>query len=106
MRGKIFKEFTYNKMDEIYSFVRNSLYDFDSMGVHKEKIRILMPDSVKYIMKHYYFRAVQYRTPEEQLKEARYCDIEVYPHYKNEIVVYCTEFDSHKELDQPKILEL
>lgn len=66
----------------------------------------IMPDSFKYIMQNYYRRPTYFQTAEEQFREAKIFDIEVYPHYKNEIVVYCTKFDLYEGLDQPKIFEL
>lgn len=106
MKNKILKVLTYDQLDDIFNFVRHALYQFEEMDLHKEEIKILMPDSVKRMMQNYYRRPPYCQTPEEQLKEAKLYDIEVYPHYKNEIVVYCTKFDLYESLDQPKIFNL
>ena len=106
MESKILKEVTFEKLDQIFNFVRHSLYQFEELNVRKEDMRVLMPDSFKYIMQNYYRRPTYFQTAEEQFREAKIFNIEVYPHYKNEIVVYCTKFDLYEGLDQPKIFEL
>jgi hypothetical protein len=105
MQSKIIN-MTYDKLDEIFRFVRYSLYQFENMRLHKEDIRILMPESINYMMQNYYGIVTNYQTIVEQLRGGKLYDIEVYPHYKNEIVVYCKKFEIHEELDQPKILVL
>lgn len=106
MAIKMIKEIKFEQLDNIFKFVRHSLYQFQEQNVRNEDLRVLMPDTIKTCMQHYYRRPIDYQTPEHQLREAKIFDIEVYPHYKNEIVVYCTKFDLYKELDQPKIFEL
>jgi len=106
MAGKVLHEISLEKLDEIYNFVSLSIYQLKKLNLRNEDIKILMPNWFKFVMEHSYTRYTYYRTAEQQLIEAKFFDIEVYPHFKNEIVVYCKEFHLNKELDQPKIFEI
>lgn len=64
MEGKILKEVTFEKLDQIFNFVRHSLYQFEELNVRKEDMRVLMPDSFKYIMQNYYRRPTYFQTAE------------------------------------------
>lgn len=102
---KILKEKTHSQLNEIFYFIGDSLYQFEKLNLRKEDLRILMPDSTKNAF-NYYNRAIMFQTQEQQLPNAKFFDVQVYPHYKSEIVVYCTKFDLCKECNQPKIFEL
>lgn len=103
MANKVLHKISYEKLDEIFNFVRHSIYQLKELNLRNEDIKILMPSWFKFVMEHSYTRYTYYRTAEQQLIEAKFFDIEVLPHFKNEIVVYCKEFYLNKELDQPKI---
>lgn len=104
-KDKILKEIRVDKLNEIVCFVKDSLEHFEMLNARKEYIRILMPDSIRFILLNYK-RPTYFQTVEEQYYFTNLFNIEVYSHYKNEIVVYCTKFDLYKELDQPKIFWL
>lgn len=106
MRDKTIREMSYSELDNVFNFVRRSLYDFEELNVHKEDIRILMPESFKLMLQYHYRRPIVMQSVNDQIIDAKFFNVEVLPHFKNEIVVYCTKFDLHKELNQPKIYEL
>jgi hypothetical protein len=102
---KILKEITHSQLNEIFYFIGDSLCQFDKLNLRKEDLRILMPNSTKCAF-NYYRRQIMFQTQEEKFHAENFFDVQVYPHYKSEIVVYCTKFDLYKECDQPKIFEL
>lgn len=102
---KFLKEITHSQLNEIFYFIGDSLCQFEKLNHRKEDLRILMPDSTKCAF-DYYRCAIMFQTQEQQFRDAKFFDVQVYPHYKSEIVVYCTKFDLYKECEQPKILEL
>lgn len=98
-------EMRYDSCNQIADFIFKSVHHFYSLDLRNEEIKILMPESVKFVFQQNHMR-VLYPDSEHEFLFKKFYDIEVQPHYKNEIVVYCPQFWKNPILDCPKILEI
>lgn len=104
MEPILVRSLTYDQLDNIFYFIRKSIIELRSQNIHKDFIRILMPETVKEFLHMNYRRPVDFSsTTLDQYLENKLLDIEVLPHYKNEIVVYSIKWDFYKEKIEPKI---
>ena len=105
------KNFTEDKisiddLNTIHSFILNSICNFNGLNLQREDLRILMPEWILFIMQNNISGLNRFSTAVNGFRNNKIFGIEVYPHFKNEIVVYTTKFYYNEELYGPKIIEL
>jgi hypothetical protein len=95
------------EMQNIYHFIRQSVYDLKHLTNSHRDIKVAIPSWILYLFKNY--PMYEYRsldTPRNQLSENLFCGIEVQPHFKNEIVVFYTDYHINPERFKPSIYEI
>jgi hypothetical protein len=105
---KNFAEYKISKDDlnTIHSFVLNSICTFNELGLQREDLRVLMPEWILFIMQNNISGLNRFSNAVNGFRNNKIFGIEVYPHFKNEIVVYITKFYNNEELYGPKIIEI
>lgn len=107
MNKLVITEITQSQLEEIYIFIINSMCFFESLGLNNEDIKILMPYFYRHAFRTYFRRPVDMLNIREvEDFDFKFRNVEVNLHYKKEIVVYCTRFESNEIFDQPKIYPL
>lgn len=97
-----------NKTNEILDFICNSIGELRMQNVPEENVKILIPD----IFQELITRALDElygRTGNPRVRTLLLSNIfgaQIYPHYKNEIVVYNAKFNFSNHPNQHKILLL
>ena len=100
-------ELTNAEMQNIYYFIRKSVYELKHLTSNHENIIIAMPSLLMYCLKNY--PMYEYRgldVPENQLSENLFCGVKAQPHYNNEIVVFYSDFYINPEFFKPRIYQL
>lgn len=96
------------KAKSILLFIEKSMFELRHLNIDKEDIKILIPEPFMELI-IYRLREVCWFSPinkVEYLKELKIFDIQIYPHFKNEIVVYNVKFNFSNHPNQHKILLL
>lgn len=106
--SKNFTEYkiTTDQSSSILKFIAQSLYEFQHYNIEKKEIKVLMPEYALFIMLNNIGVLNWYPNAVNELRNNKIFGIEVYPHFKNEIVVYTTKFYNNEELYGPKIIEI
>lgn len=97
-----------DKAQSILFFIEESVCELRHLNIQKECIKILIPEPLVEMI-FYRLREEYSFSPTnkvENLKELKIFDIQIYPHYKNEIVVYNAKFNFSNHPNQHKILLL
>ena len=92
-------EITYSKIETVFNFIRKSVYELENKGIHVTEIKVLIPNFFKRTIQTYY----EHTLPLDN-KHNRIFDVEIVPHYKNEIVVFHENF--FKNHDNVRILNI
>ena len=97
-----------DKAQSILFFIEKSIHELRYLNIDKEYIKILIPEP---FVKMFFYRLNEIYgfssiNRVENLNELKIFDIQIYPHFKNEIVVYHTRFNFSNHLNQHKILLL
>lgn len=93
---------------KIHNFLRSTIYEFKEMNIRSNELLITLPNWLKHILRSY---PMQYAVPSDlepvQLYEInKYFDIEVQPHYKDEVVVFFQNYHLGNEKFSPRIYEI
>jgi hypothetical protein len=97
---------TTDQLSDIFNFIAQSLYEFQNYNIQKKDIKVLIPEYVLFIMRNNIDVLDWYSYCVSELRINKILGIEVYPHFKNEIVVYTTKFYYNQELYGLKIKEI
>lgn len=100
-------ELTNAEMQNIYHFIRQSVYELKHLTSNHEKIIIAMPNLIVYFFKNY--PMYEYRgldVPENQLSENLFCGVKTQPHFNNEIVVFYADYYINPEFYKPRIYQV
>ncbi len=93
------------KIETIIIFVMKSTFDFKNENINPEDIKILMPLHIKDALQAYNRRQLAYIFSDVSPVNA-IDNVEILPHYKNEIVVFFKHNLLYKNKFEPKIFEL
>ena len=98
------KKVTNQEMQEIFNFIRQSVYEFKELNFNGEEIIIALPNWLICFFQHY--PMYEYRgfdVPVEQFNEYLFFGIKTQPHYTDEIVVFYKDFHYCPDKDTYKI---
>ena len=95
---------TISQLNHILYFITKSLYSFHYLSNQREDFRVLMPEwIITMLINNNNSILNDFRNTSKELTNNKIFGVEVYPHYKNEIVVYNINFFFNSKLDPPKI---
>ena len=100
-------EITNAEMQNIYHFIRQSVYELKHLTSNHENIIIAIPSLLMYCLKNY--PMYEYRgldVPENQLSENLFYGVKTQPHFNNEIVVFYSEYHCDPGLFKPRIHQI
>ena len=104
MRKKIEKY----ELLHIHNFLQGAIYEFQKMNVRSNELLITLPNWLKYILRSYpmQYAVTSYEEVAQLVEINKYFDIEVQPHYKDEVVVFFKDYHVNPESLKPMIYEI
>jgi hypothetical protein len=104
MRKKIEK----HELLKIHNFLRSAIYEFKEMNIRSNELLITLPNWLKHILRSYPMQIAvsSYLEPVQLYEINKYFDIEVQPHYKDEVVVFFKDYHVNPENLKPMIYEI
>ena len=101
------KKITHQEIQEIYNFIRQSVYELNRLTPNNDEIVIALPSWLIYLFQHSPIR--EYRGIDvfpERIMEYVFMGIKTQPHYTDEIVVFYKEFQYCRDTTTYKIHQI
>lgn len=91
------------ELDAIHHFIRLAIYDFHKMNCQSHELIICLPNWLQRIMRYYPMTIGVTLEQSQDLNFSRFYDIEVQPHFKNEVVLFFKEYHINPDYFTPAI---
>ena len=87
----------------IHNFLRSAIYDFHAMNFQADELIISLPNWLQIILRSYPMVNYVDHNAAILLTHSKYFDIQVQPHFKDEIVVFVKDYHMNSGFFTPAI---